>query len=72
MREIDLIVFTRQEYVFLLIAALIIILQLAVLYEVKKANKTNKETSKNLDLLTKNVNIIKMGGTVHLPDEDMK
>lgn len=72
MREIDLIVFTRQEYVFLLIAALVIILQLAVLYEVKKANKTNKETSKNLDLLTKNVNIIKMGGTVHLPDEDMK
>ena len=72
MREIDLIVFTRQEYVFLLIAALIIILQLAVLYEVKKANKTNKETSKNLDLLTKNVNIIKMGGTAHLPDEDMK
>ena len=72
MREIDLIVFTRQEYVFLLIAALVIILQLAVLYEVKKANKTNKETSKNLDLLTKNVNIIKMGGTAHLPDEDMK
>ncbi len=72
MREIDLIVFTRQEYVFLLIAALVIILQLAVLYEVKRANKTNKETSKNLDLLTKNVNIIKMGGTVHLPDEDMK
>lgn len=72
MREIDLIVFTRQEYVFLLIAALVIILQLAVLYEVKKANKTNKETYKNLDLLTKNVNIIKMGGTAHLPDEDMK
>lgn len=72
MREIDLIVFTRQEYIFLLIAALVIILQLAVLYEVKKANKTNKETSKNLDLLTKNVNIIKMGGTAHLPDEDMK
>ena len=72
MREIDLMVFTRQEYVFLLIAALVIILQLAVLYEVKKANKTNKETSKNLDLLTINVNIIKMGGTAHLPDEDMK